>query len=286
MVPWRASRVGSTQSKRSTGAVEREGGGGGGQGGEHLLATLAHREAADAVAVEADRHRPFRALPPEGGVGAALDDPEQRLAGAAVGPAGPLGPAGGPLDGEAQHVGRGGQRRAHVEGHLDVGAQPLLDVDGGLGCEAMEGAVVHRAERHAVVVHLDVPALVEREDLEPTGVGQEVAVPAHEPVEAAQGGHGVDARSQHEVVGVGQHEAGTEPLEVGRGQRADRPPRAHRHEARRSDLASTRPQPAEPGLAVGGLDGEGDGHASPRPRVRSMASPKDRNRYPSAWAIS
>ena len=99
MVPWRAVRVGATQSNWSTpratassmptgsptpiryrGRSLGEMGHGGGQRLEHRRARLPHRQAADAVAVEVERHRPLGALGPEPGIGAALDDPEQGLA--------------------------------------------------------------------------------------------------------------------------------------------------------------------------------------------------------------
>ena len=72
------------------------------------------------------------ALGPHRLVDAALDDPEQRLVVAPVRGAGPGGPRRGALDGEADHVGRARQRRAHVEHHLDVGAEQLLRRDGRL----------------------------------------------------------------------------------------------------------------------------------------------------------
>ena len=56
------------------------------------------------------------------------------------------------LDRGAHDLGRRRQRRAHVEHHLDVGAEGLLGGDGVLGGEPVERAVVGRPERDAVVV--------------------------------------------------------------------------------------------------------------------------------------
>ena len=81
-------------------------------------------------------------------------------------------------------VGRARQRRADVEHHLDVGAEQLLRGDRRLRGQPVRRAVVHAAERHAVVVDLRL----EREHLEAAGVGQREAVPAGEGAEAAEPG--------------------------------------------------------------------------------------------------
>ena len=56
---------------------------------------------------------------------------------AVVGGPGPGGPRRGALDGERDDLGRARQRRAHVEHHLDVGAEQLLGRDRRLGREAV-----------------------------------------------------------------------------------------------------------------------------------------------------
>ena len=158
MVPWRPSRVASTQSNMSTpraialdeaervahahevaGLVGGQRAGDGLERRQHLVARLAHREPADAVAVEADLDRARRALGPQRQVDAALHDAELGLAALRR-----VAPASRP----ARKAGRarrahaavrstavrttslgGGQGRAHVEHHLDVGAELALDLD-------------------------------------------------------------------------------------------------------------------------------------------------------------
>ena len=94
-MPWRAKRVGSTQSNRSmpsatastipSGIAEAhevprlvvgEQRQRGREGLEHRLPRLADREAADRVPVEADREGALGALRPQRQVGAALEDAE------------------------------------------------------------------------------------------------------------------------------------------------------------------------------------------------------------------
>ena len=98
------------------------------QRGEHLVAGLPHRQPTDAVAVEVELHRALGATPPASRrVDAALDDAEQRLVGPAVGGRGPRRPRRGALDARGGSPRAGdGRRRAHVEHHLDVGAEQLL----------------------------------------------------------------------------------------------------------------------------------------------------------------
>ena len=59
-------------------------------------------------------------------------------------------------------------------------------VDRGLRGEAVGAAVVGGAERDAVVVEVDVAARLEREDLVAAGVGEDVAGPVGEAVQAAR----------------------------------------------------------------------------------------------------
>ena len=70
-----------------------------------------------------------------------------------------------------------------------------------LGREALEVAVVDRAEGDALVVARD-DRVAEREDLEAAGVGQDRPVPGHEAVQAAELGDQVRAGPEVQVVGV------------------------------------------------------------------------------------
>ena len=106
------------------------------EGGEHLGPLLAHRQAADGVAVEADGDRALGALRPQGQVGAPLHDAELRQLGPVLveeGGPGPGGPVGRAVHGQAEHCRRRRERGAHVEHHLEVGAEGGLDLHRGAG---------------------------------------------------------------------------------------------------------------------------------------------------------
>ena len=79
---------------------------------------------------------------------------------------------------------RRGREDRLVEGDRDVRAERLLDRDGELRREPVGRAVEVAAERDAVLV--DDPQVAERHDLEAARVGQDRAVPVHEPVQAAE----------------------------------------------------------------------------------------------------
>ena len=113
-----------------------------------------------------------------------------RLVGPLVGGPGDLRPGKRAFVGPADDLRRRGQRRTHVEHHLDVGAEQLLGVHRDLRCEPVRRAVVRAAEGDAVVVDLRL----EREHLEAARVGEDGAVPAREPVEPADGAHHVEAK--------------------------------------------------------------------------------------------
>ena len=84
--------------------------------------------------------------------------------------------------------------------------------------EPVERAVEVAAERHAVVV--DDPQVAERDDLEAARVGEDRAVPVHEPVQAAEPCDALVAGPQVEVVGVGQDDRGAGLADVVRRSRA------------------------------------------------------------------
>ena len=260
---------------------------------QHLVAGLPHRQPADAVAVEVEGDGPLGALPAQALVDAALHDAEQRLA-AAVEPAGRVGgpgarrPPGRAVDRVAHHRLGGRQGRAHVEDHLDVGAEQLLDADRRLRREGVPRAVVGGREGGALLGDLRP----EGEDLVTARVGQHVAVPGGEAVQATELADQLGPGAQHQVVRVRQHHLGPERLEVIGSQRAHRGPGADGHEARRLERAPRRADPAPAGRAVGGVDLDADHrlprrgradvgrrrHAATSARSTSMASPKERNR--------
>ena len=96
-------------------------------------------------------------------------------------------------------------RRALVEGHDDVGAELAPGSPSTAPGRARCGAAVDVAlEARPFLV--ETPQGGQAEDLVAAAVGQERPVPAHEAVQAAEGGHEVVARAQHEVVGVGEED--------------------------------------------------------------------------------
>ena len=162
--------------------------------------------------------------------------PKIAWSGARVGRQRSLRPAVGPLG----RVGDDGARRARedrlVEGDRDVRAERLLDADRDLRREPVERAVEVAPERDAVIV--DDPQVTERDDLEPARVGQDRAVPVHEPMQPAEPGDPLVPRAQVQVVGVGQDDRGARSSRRSSGrQRLDRGVRADRHELRGLDDA-------------------------------------------------
>ena len=61
-------------------------------------------------------------------------------------------------------------------------------------------------ERKVDAVVVELERVGEAEDLEAAGVGEDRAVPVHEPVQPARVCDDVGAGAQEEVVGVGEHD--------------------------------------------------------------------------------
>ena len=94
-------------------------------------------------------------------------------------------------------------RRADVEAHRDVGAEPALDLRDALGREPLGRAVVDRAERDPFLVERE-DRVAEREHLEAAGVREDGPLPAGERVDAAEALDELLARPEMEVVRVAQ----------------------------------------------------------------------------------
>ena len=107
-------------------------------------------------------------------------------------------------------------------------------------------------ERDPVLVY--DAQVAERDDLEAARVGQDRAIPVHEPVQAAEPGDAFMPGSQVQVVGVGQDDRGADLVDVVGRERLDRGIRADRHELwRLDDAVGQRQAPGPcPGRAVGG----------------------------------
>ena len=117
------------------------------------------------------------------------------------------------------------------------------------GVKRSRRTVVHRPERHPVVVDRD-QRVAQREDLEAAGVGEDRPVPAGERVQAAELLDQLVAGPEMEVVRVSEHDRGTERSHLVRVERLDRAFRTDRHERRRRDVAVGRTQDACPRRSV------------------------------------
>ena len=174
----------------------------------HRLGRLADGEPADGVALGAELRQSTRALATHVREDGALDDGEEclvvtvaRLRGAVV-REGTLGPADRPRVRPGRLGGVHRRRRQLVEHHHDVGADVALRVHDRLGREKQRVAVEVALEADAVLG--DLADVGEREHLEAAGVGQNGAVPAHEPVQAAVRAQHLASRPQRQMVGVAQ----------------------------------------------------------------------------------
>jgi hypothetical protein len=125
--------------------------------------------------------------------------------------------------------------------------------------EAVAAAVEVGLEGHAVVVN--AARVAEAEDLEAAAVGQDGAVPGHEAVQPAQVADEFVAGAQVEVVGVGQHQRRPQLAQIARPHRLDRGLCADGGEDGGFQRAVGGVEAAEAGGAVGGVDGEVEGHS-------------------------
>ena len=155
------------------------------------------------------------------------------------------------------------RRRALVEGHEDVAAELQLDARRALRSQLLPAAVEVTAEDGAL---FGDPALFgKRVDLEAARIGEDVAVPGHEPVQSTHLRHQRGARTKQQVVRVRQDDLRADALQIVGRNRLHGGGGAHRHELRRVDL-SVRKQELAPARGAVGM-GDGELHAI------SIASP-------------
>ena len=121
------------------------------------------------------------------------------------------GPAQGQVEGLAGAGIVGWVFRALVEGHGDIRAEGDLHIHGVLGREEMGRSVEVRAEFDPFLG--DLTELVEAEDLESAGVGEDGVGPAHETVQASHAADEFVAGTQVKMIGVAEDDAGIELLE-------------------------------------------------------------------------
>ena len=236
-------------------------------------APLAHPQPAQREAVERHVRELREAACALGRVGPALVDAEKRHAPPAllaqtralIEPA--ARPAHGARDRLAHLLRRSRQPHQVVERHRHVRLEGVLHADGFLGREHVARAIQVGAKLHALLVH--AIELGEAHHLEAAAVGEERAVPAHEPVEAAHVADGRGPGPKHEVVGVAEQDVAARGGEVVGGERFHRARRAHRQERGRQHLSVARDEPAGAGAGrrVLGIELEREGHRG----VRSVA---------------
>ena len=183
-----------------------------------------------------------------------LDNAEERLVGPGVRRLAAASPGDGPIHGLADLVPACRQRGAMIQAHGHIGAQRLLDGYGALGCQFQEPAIDVRPEGHSVVSD-PVPGR-QAEDLEPTRIGQDRAVPSHERVQAAERGDGLLAGPEGQVIRVGQEHARAGGAELVGSQALDRRLCSDRHERRGLDRAVRGLEPAQP-CGRGAIPGQG-----------------------------
>ena len=158
----------------------------------------------------------------------------------------------------ARTVGTG----AFVEGHDDVRAEQALDFHAALGGEHVLAAIEVAAEFDALLGQL--AQLAEAHHLIAAGIGQDRAVPVHEPVKTAKPRDAFGAGAQHKVIGVAEDYVRAGCTHSLRLHRLDRGGGANRHEGRRADLAALHRDDAGARLAGGGVEGEGKSGGSHR----------------------
>ena len=212
---------------------------------------LAHRIATDAVTREvAHLLQPLERLDAQIQMHAALHDTEERLVRASMRLVAALRPTAREIHG-ALHV--AALRRvtdALVELHADVGAELLRDGHVVFGApEHVAAVVVGGDETHALVRELHGVGVAE--DLEPTRIGEDGAVPVHEAVETAHLVDEVRAGAHGQVVGVREDDLRAQVLDRLPRHALHRGARAHRHEDGCLDVAVRRVQHARARMRLG-----------------------------------
>ena len=140
-----------------------------------------------------------------------------------------------------------GRGDALIERHHDVAADRLLRLDADLRAEQDRLPVEIALENRALLAHR--ARMRQRENLEPAGVGQHRAFPAHEPVDAADAPEDFRPRPQQQVIGIREQDLRARILERLRELRLHRGLRADRHEERRLHFVVQRAETSPPARA-------------------------------------
>ncbi|EKD93541.1 MAG: hypothetical protein ACD_28C00126G0001 [uncultured bacterium] len=103
-------------------------------------------------------------------------------------------------------------RSAFVEGHDDVRAQFFLDLHRDFGSEIMLLSIEDGFELHSVFI--DFSCFVQGKHLESAGIRKERFVPSYPFMESPILFHVIRARSQGEVIGIGENDFGAQCFHV------------------------------------------------------------------------
>ena len=174
---------------------------------------------------------------------------------AAVGRQRPLGPAVRPLGGDRPRragsvdAGGTGWSKATATSAPSASWIAIDDAPGVKRCDDPSWWLRNVTPSSSIALQV-----AERDDLEAARVGEDRPVPAHEAVEAAEPRDPLVARTQVEVVGVGQDDRRAGVLEVVGVEGLDGGVRADRHEGRRlhDPVGQLQAPEARAGRAVGG----------------------------------
>ena len=139
-----------------------------------------------------------------------------------------------------------------VERHRDIGTERPLDLHGALGRQGPIGAVHMTLKLDPVLA--DPPETLEREDLEPAGVGEHRARPGGEPVQAAHVADDVLAGTQVQMIRVAEDDLGAGAADVLGAESADDTVGADRHEGRRLHRAVRQGEGARSRGSLGGVE--------------------------------
>src|SRR5580700_1149885 len=152
----------------------------------------------------------------------------------------------------------GGILRAFIERHDDVGTQVNLRLHGTLRTKEVRRAIKMRTKRHALLA--DFAELVQAENLEAAGIGQNRPRPRHETMQTAHLAHGFDPGTQVEVISIAEKNLDSELFENILRHAFDGRDGAHGHEYGGFDLAVRSMQAPGTRRAGTALDMELNGH--------------------------
>src|SRR6266545_2879768 len=101
-----------------------------------------------------------------------------------------------------------GIRRAFIQHHCDVAAERRLNFHRDFRRNECRRAVDVILKMHTFV--RDLPELRERKNLVSAAIGQDRAIPAHEPVKAAEMFEHIESGSDEQMIGISENDLRTE----------------------------------------------------------------------------